>query len=412
MSDNIGAATPASAKARDSVPSYAWMILAVVYIGSIATTFNYYKVGAIMPTIMEALAISKTSGGWLMSVISLVGIFIALPAGIIVKKLGLKTLGIVALTLLVIGNLIGGLTASFELLMVGRFFEGAARALVAVVGPAAMAVWFPQSRRGVATGILATWVGVGQFVALNSAANIAGSSGRYQTVFLVGAIAAAVGLVLYAIFYRNHPPAGTKFAEDGAAASSAAAPTVGTVLKNPNIWFLAIMFMCFTAIIVGTASFYPTFLKGTGIDLVLAGRITSVFSFAPIVLAPLFGILSDRIGSRKKIYSFGLVLGIVASIFMFTLSSGSWPWIWMIVTGITCGAVSSVALACPPEVVGREAAGLGVGVMITGNQIGGFVSPLILGAAADATGSFAMGGYIIAGLLVVGLICGLLVKVR
>jgi MFS family permease len=364
-----------------------------------------------MPTIMGTLHISKTAGGWLMSIISLVGIFIALPAGVIVKKLGLKTLGIVALTLLVIGNLIGGFTATFQLLMVGRFFEGAARALVAVVGPAAMAVWFPQSRRGVATGILATWVGVGQFIALNTAANIA-AGGGYQRVFLIGAIAAAVGLVLYAIFYRNHPPAGTKFAEDGAAASADPAPSVGSVLQNRNIWLLAIMFMCFTAIIVGTASFYPTFLKGTGINLVLAGRITSVFSFAPIVLAPLFGMLSDKIGSRKKIYSFGLVLGIIASIFMFTVSGGVWPWVWMVVTGITCGAVSSVALACPPEVVGRQAAGLGVGVMITGNQIGGFVAPLILGAAADATGSFAMGGYIIAGLLVVGLICGALVKVR
>lgn len=414
MSENASSVAGAPTRSvKEAVPSYAWWILAVVYIGSIATTFNYYKVGAIMPTIMGTLGISATAGGWLMSIISFVGIFIALPAGIIVKKLGLKTLGIVALSLLVIGGLIGGFTASYELLMVGRFFEGAARALVAVVGPAAMAIWFPQSRRGVATGILSTWVGVGQFVALNSAASIAGASGRYQTVFLVGAIAAAVGLVLYAIFYRNHPPKGTEFAEDAKIAGAIGeAPTVGTVLKNKNIWFLAIMFMCFTAVIVGTASFYPAYLKGTGIDLVLAGRITSVFSLAPIILGPLFGILSDKIGSRKKIYSFGMVLGIIASIFMFTVSGGTWPWIWMIVTGITCAAVSSVALACPPEVVGRAAAGLGVGVMITGNQIGGFVSPLILGAVRDATGAFAMGGYIIAGLLFIGLICGLMVKVR
>lgn len=413
MSDN-GSGAPAAPVVKESVPKYAWWILVVVYLGSIATTFNYYKVGALMPTIMEQLGITATSGGWLMSVISLVGIFIALPGGIIAKKLGLKRLGIIALILLTVGNLVAAFTASYGLLFTGRVLEGAARALIAVVGPAAMAIWFPKSRRGVATGILSTWVGVGQFVSLNTAASIAGASGKYQTVFLVGAIFAVVALVLYALFYKNQPPAGTKFAEDHGetAAAGAEGATLGQVLKNKNIWLLAIMFMMFTAVIVGTASFYPAYLKGTGIDLVLAGRITSIFSFAPIVLGPIFGILSDKIGSRKKIYTFGMILGIVASVFMFSMPTGPWPVIWMIVTGITCGAVSSVALACPPEVVGRQAAGLGVGIMITGNQIGGFVSPLILGAVRDATGSFVGGGYIIAVLLVIGLVCGLLVKVR
>lgn len=414
MSDSAGgaAAVPAR-KIKEAVPSYAWWILAIVYLGSIATTFNYYKVGAIMPTIIESLQISGTSAGWLMSSISLVGMFIALPAGIIVKKFGLKKLGIVALALLTIGNLIGGFSVSYEVLLLGRFVEGAARALVAVVGPAAMAIWFPQSRRGVATGVLSTWVGVGQFVALNSAASIAGASGRFQTVFLVGAVAAAVALVLYAIWYRDHPPTGTKFAEDSAASGEpVAAPTIGQVLKNKNIWLLGIMFMMFTGIIVATASFYPTYLKSGGMDLVVAGRLTSIFSITPIILGPLFGILSDRIGSRKKIYTFGMILGIIGAIFMYNLSGGIWPYVWMLMIGVTCGAVSSVALACPPEVVGREAAGLGVGIMITGNQIGGFVSPLILGAALDATGSFVTGSYIIAAMLAVGLICGLLVKVR
>jgi MFS family permease len=410
MSEVEGKAKASTAK--EHVPTYAWVILVIVYLGSIATTFNFYKVGAIMPVIIQQLGITATSGGLLMSVISLVGIFIALPAGIIVKKMGLKTLGIVALTFLVIGNLIAGFTATYQLLLFGRVFEGVARALIAVVGPAAMAIWFPQSRRGIATGILSTWVGVGQFITFNTAASITAQTGRYQTVFVYGAIAAAVGLVLYAIFYKNQTAAQSKSAESSAAGEEAN-PTIGEVLKNKNIWFLAIMFMCFTAVIVATASFYPAYLRGTGIDLVLAGRVTSLFAFAPIVLGPLFGILSDKIGSRKKIYTFGMVLGIIASVFMYNTGAGAvWPWIWMLVVGITCGAVSSVALACPPEVVGRRAAALGVGVMITGNQIGGFASPLILGAARDATGSFVMGGYIIAVLLVVGLISGLMVKVR
>lgn len=85
------------AKPAVQVLPYAWVILAVVYLASVAAPLNQFKVPPIMPVLMEDLGIDLARAGSLMSVIALVGLILALPAGILLQRVGPRASGLLAL---------------------------------------------------------------------------------------------------------------------------------------------------------------------------------------------------------------------------------------------------------------------------------------------------------------------------
>jgi MFS family permease len=147
-----------------SVPAYAWTILVVAYIAGVAAPLNQFKVSPVMPVLMETFNISISTAGWLMSVFAVTGFLLAIPAGIILQKLGLKTTGLLAMGFLVVGSVLGAISSSAGLMMFSRVIEGVGMGLIAVVAPAAIAMWFPREKQGTPMGIWATWVPVGSII--------------------------------------------------------------------------------------------------------------------------------------------------------------------------------------------------------------------------------------------------------
>ena len=60
-----------------------------------------------MPVLMETFNLSLTQAGMLMSVFAITGFILALPAGLIIQRLGLKISGLIATGCLVIGSVLG-----------------------------------------------------------------------------------------------------------------------------------------------------------------------------------------------------------------------------------------------------------------------------------------------------------------
>jgi hypothetical protein len=84
----------------------------------------------IMPVLMDTFHITLPQAGSLMSILALVGLILALPAGIILQKLGTKVSGLVALAFTGAGAVMGALSGSFEMLMVSRVLEGVGMGLI------------------------------------------------------------------------------------------------------------------------------------------------------------------------------------------------------------------------------------------------------------------------------------------
>src|SRR4030042_2992883 len=75
-------------------PGYAWVILFALYMATLSATLNLFKLPPLMTTIQNAFTVDIVKVGGLMSVFSIMGFVLAIPAGYILKRIGIKMTGL------------------------------------------------------------------------------------------------------------------------------------------------------------------------------------------------------------------------------------------------------------------------------------------------------------------------------
>ena len=259
---------------------------------------------------------------------------------------------------------------------------GLGMGLIAVVAPAVIVAWFPAERRGLPMGIWATWVSLGSLIIYNLAPALNSAAG-WQSVWWAGALFAFAAFVLYALFIRPAPLASPK------SKSLSTTPTeLRQPLANRNIWLLAVAFASFNFVVIGVvATYFPTFLKtARGLSLADASLITSLKMVTVILAAPLAGWLSDRIGSPKKLIQVSLAGLAVFMLFPFSLT-GVWIPAAMVALGILAGSLPTATFAVVPEVMGSpRLGGLGMGVIMIGQNLGQLAGPVVFSALVKSIG--------------------------
>lgn len=392
--------------AVSSPTAYAWVILFAVFIASVAAPLNQNKVPPLMPVLMQAFDVTLSQAGLLMSVFSITGFVLALPTGFIIQRFGPKVTGAVALVSLVIGAGLGAVSGSMGLLLASRVIEGVGMGLIAVVAPAVIALWFPSDKQGTPMGIWATWVPMGSILMLLLAPRMSEAWG-WSSVWWFGAAFAGVALLLFAWLLRMPP------AEPGSLLEAATpAPSLGQALANRDIWLLAFTFFCFNLVFFPLATFYPTFLTEVrGYSLTAAASVASVSTAVVLISAPLAGWLSDAIGSRKLVLTLPFLL--VAGLMFLPFRVVGWQIIaFFVVLGLIAGAVPTATFAAAPEVMrSPQLAGLGLAVIMLGQNLGMFVAPVLFGALVEATG-WTVAGYWLIPFALMGFVSGRLVKMR
>jgi len=384
---------------------YAWVILAVVYLASVAAPLNQFKVPPIMPVLMQELGIDLARAGSLMSVIALVGLILALPAGILLQRIGPRASGLLALGFMAAGAALGALAGSYNNLLASRIVEGVGIGLIGVIAPATIAMWFPLARQGVPMGIWATWVPVGSVLMYNLAPALAAARG-WQAVWWLGAGFALVTMLLYALLMR-HPPA-----TEPAAGQGRPGLDLRAALANRDIWLLALAFACFNLALIGLATFYPTFLvEVRGYPLSQAAFVASIATLVVLVSAPLAGVISDRIGSRRLVVALPFLVLAVLFIFPFRVSGWQITAV-MVVQGLAAGAIATATFAAAPEVMRKpQWAGLGLAVILVGQNLGQLIGPVLLGELIGRVGWVAA-GYALIPICLLGFASAWLVRVR
>jgi len=395
---------PASA----AIKRYAWVILFVAFLASVAAPLNQFKVPPLMPVLMEAFQLSLGQAGMLMSVFAFTGLILALPAGIIIQKLGPKVAGLIAIGSLAAGSLLGAVSGSVGLLLFSRVIEGIGMGLIAVVAPASIAMWFPREKQGLPMGLWATWMPAGSLIMYNLAPALATTFG-WQAVWWFGAGSAAIIFALYGLLMRM-PTATPQTQQPGAA--GIAPPKLTDGFANRDIWLLALLFSCFAGVFLAFGTFFPTFLA-TERDYSLgqASATASLTTMMILFSAPLAGWVSDRIGSRKLVYMIPLAVTALMLLLPFRLFGWQIP-AFLMAQGLMVGAIPSATFAAVPEVMGKaQLAGIGMAILMAGQNLGMFVGPAVFGGLIESIG-WITAGYILIPVCVVGVIAGWFVRVR
>lgn len=395
---------------RSGSSATAWLILAILLLFSIAAPLNQFKVPPIMPILMDALGLSVSGAGMLMSVFAITGLILALPSGLIFQKAGTRATGILAGGSILLGAVLGALSRDTGGLLISRVIEGIGTSFMAVLAPAIIAQWFVARRRGTAMGIWAAWVPVGTAAMLLIAPALAEAAG-WRPVWWLGAGYALAMTALYLVFVR---PASTMTIQptEPRAAAPGSGVTSAQVLRNSNIWLLAAAFGAFNAASVGLGTYMPTFLNSTrGMSLSQASFVSSITTLVVIFSAPAGGVLSDWIGSRKKPYLAGLAAATILLPMVGALSD-AWLIILVIANGLVFGAIPTNIFAAAVEAAGDERQGsVAMAVIMVGQNAGMLLGPVVFGTLAEGVG-WPAAFISLAVMLALGLLAGWLAKVR
>ncbi len=390
---------------KENVTPYAWVILAVIYFASVVAPFNQFKIPPIMPVLMQAYHIDLTQAGLLMSIIAMIGLVLALPTGILLQRWGTKTTLLIALALMALGASLGAFSNSFALLLGSRVVEGLGMGLMGVAAPATIAMWFPPEQQGTPMGIWATWVPIGSVAIYNLAPMMSVSLGL-PSIWWLGAGFAVLMILLSGWLIIAAPG---QLQTQG---QPAAAPNLRKALANRDIWLIALEFACMNFAMVPLATYYPTFLSEVrGYSLGQAGFLASLASLVILVSAPAAGWLSDRIHSRRLILALPFLAAAVWLIFPFRVTGGQIT-VLMILQGMLLGAIPTATFAAAPEVMRKpEWAGLGLAVVLIGQNLGQLLGPLYFSQMVSSFG-WANAGYLLIPFCLIGFFSSWMIKIR
>lgn len=396
-------------------PAYAWVVLFAVYLATLAAPLNQMKVPPVMSILIKTFGLDYGSAGMLMSIFSIMGFVLAIPAGFIMGRFGIKATGLIAVGATVIGAGIGALSNDANLLFAGRFVEGIGMGLIMVAAPSAISLWFPAEKRGLPMGLWASSVGVGSIAALNLAPALA-QAHSWRAVWWVGTGLAALAFILFALLFRL-----PRQNELGGSAPQASAPQEGgkpapvsltKAMGNFSLWMIAITFGCFNLTVMAWNTFYPDFLETQrNFSPAYASFVTSLLMMIAIFSGPTGGYISDRIGSRKAVIIVPFIVLTVLFFLPFNITGWTIPAL-MILAGIVVGPVAPVCLAAVPEVMkSPQTIGIGLGVAAFCQNLGMFIGPALFGQLVEVTG-FAMAGYLMVPICIAAIICTWLAKIR
>jgi predicted MFS family arabinose efflux permease len=390
-------------------PRYAWVILAVVFIAGVAAPVNQNKVTPLLTMLMDTFKVNLSQAGFLTSVFAITGLLLALPAGLILQRVGLKISGLIAMGSLVLGSALGAVSTSYALLLVSRVIEGVGLGLIAVIGPAAIAIWFPPEKQGLPMGIWSTWMPAG-IILISLVSPAMATALGWQSVWWFSAAFSLLAFILVWAFLRM-----PHFAKKGSAPAAAEEGAVAGMFKalaNRDIWLLAITFACFNLAVMSLMAYFPTYLiQVHGFTPVQASLPLILGTSGSLISAIVVGALLDKVGSRKLLILIPLVLVAVLDLFPFKVPANMVS-VWMIVNGVVGGSIAVATFSYVPWIMKKpEWAGLGMAAVVAGQNLGVLIGTPLFGAIVEKSGWVAGGVWMIP-VLMLGLISALFIKTK
>lgn len=363
--------------------------------------------GPTSTTLGAAMGLGATELGLLVSVPSLTGSLLRIPFGAMVDSNGGRRGFLFLLAAAVVG--LGALSLLFTLYPVET--PGSMKGLYPVVlllgclagcGIATFSVgasqsnyWFIKSRQGYASGIYGglgtTSAGILAF-ALPLLLHHFGFTAAYY--ILTGVM--LLGLLLY-IWLGANPPY-FQFLKAGKSAEVAwdnalacgqelfpkgnAATSLKISARIPQTWMLVLCYFTTFGGFMALTAWFPTFWKkGMGLDPMLAGALTAVFSILAALLRVPGGKLSDRIGGEKVSMAALALLAVAGVLMNIPMGWGGLFFVSLLISvafGFNNGATMKLVPVYVSEGVGGAngwVGGLGA--------FGGFVFPPLMGRLVD-----------------------------
>ena len=371
--------------ANEINPRASWIVVAAGFILVLILYGAYYSFGVFLKPMLDDLGWSTAITTGATSVYLVVHGALAIAMGHLSDKYGPRWVVAIGTVLIAVGYvLISEISAPWHLYMCLGILVGIGMGAAYVPPLATVTKWF-VSRRGLALGIVAAGVGVGQIVLPPLLKYAITEFGWRDSFIIVGATTFLVGVP--AAFILRNPP--DTYTEQSSNAFDLPQNDwqIRRVLQNPSFWLLQGIF---AALVFGTnmvMTHLVAHIEYNGIDPVPAALTLTLIGISGIFGRIISGAGADRFGNRAMV---AICLSLQVIVFC-TLIWIDQLWAFYLVGilyGLGYGGTLPLVIKMSSEFFGTSSAGAIFGILLFGASIGGAIGVPLAGYIYDVTDEY------------------------
>jgi CP family cyanate transporter-like MFS transporter len=359
-------------------------LLAALFAAALALRPQLVGIGPLIPEIQDDLDVSHAVAGLLATIPVLCRGLCAPPAPYLRGWLGSRKAMTVCLLIIASFGVARAFVPGVAGLLLLTFGVGVGLGLAGALLPVAVKEGFAD-RPAFATGTYATGISLGAAVAAALAVPIADAAFGWRASLLAFSLFTGL-LVLVWIFLTRGTPAHTRSGERP--------PRLP--FGSPVAWVLVTVFFLMALSFYGLNAWLADAYVERGWSEGRAGALVAVFNAVTVPTSLIVPWFADRIGSRRAYLASASAILVVALLGAVTYPEGGW--LWAVLIGIAFGTQFPLVMTLPLDVAHRPAeVGAVTGLMLGAGYSLGALSPFVLGAVRDATGSFSASLWLIVG---------------
>jgi len=349
-----------------------WSRIALLYALGVLAAGQLGIVPPLVPELKHDLGLSLAVAGTAVSVITLVGAILGLPAGGWSQRIGHARALAIGLAVMAVGAALCAAASDATTLLAGRTLAGIGYLLVVVAGPSLMAMTAAPRHQPIALSLWGTFVPTG--IALAGLVTAAFADAGWRTIFAVDLVLLAGAVIVAVVAVPN----------DRSVARDDHKPPAGALISSLP---LAFAFFCFALLFLAVAGLLPAWLvERRGLAASDAGRIAAIATAFGIAGSLLAGSLM-RIGvSPGRLAAIGLLGSTALAALCFTALPLPLAVMGFALSFAVGGLVPAATFASVPQVAASpRAIGPINGLVAQAGSLGSLAGPPLLAVWVDWT---------------------------
>ncbi len=390
---------------REKIPfEYGWIIVGISFVTLGLVYGVWYAFSVFFVALLQEFGWSRSVGAGAFSVCVIISHVISPFVGGLVYSIGPKKVIVLGSLILGVGLALCSLTKTWWQFYL--FFSFITAAGIGAAGwvPNLMIIqdWFKE-KRGLATGIISSGIGVGILVCVPSVQYLIIQLGWRMAYQVLALFIPLIIISLVIAFLKKPPQAPGSFPmEIGVSPSFHRDPlvvneewvsrswSVGQAIRTKQFWLLGVSFFFGNLIIQSVFTHQVAFFVDHGMDALLASYVVGLIGIMSLGGKIVWGGLSDKIG-REITYTIGIACSMLSMTLLILFSLFPLPAV-MYFFSLFFALGYAVTATHPPlitaDIFGGQAFGTIFGSLMILNGIGGASGVWFAGFVYDVAGSY------------------------
>ena len=358
--------------------------------------------------VIEDLAMTHGEMGLIMGAWQLIYIFSAVPAGMLLDRIGTKKALAIGGSLIALSAFARTGASDFSELLGAVMLFGLGGPVISAGAPKAIVSAFEGSARGLAMGIYMTGPAIGAIVSLTLTNSflLPVFEGDWRNVMLLWSFFA----VSATAFWFFLPQSSEKESKDKLGTKESQIEVVFELIKKPTVMLVLILSACVFTFNHGLNNWLPELLKSHGFSSIFSGYLAAL----PIFVGIIGSLVIPRLAIPTRRFKILFLLCFAAFLSSLLLQFVSLDVLvpGLILQGLARASLMTVLILTLVELpeIGEKRAGTASGMFFSAAEMGGLLGPLTLGILYDPSLGFSSGliflsvisGFMIIGALLLG----------